>query len=115
MPAEAEKEEKLRSEIAGIVQRILLLLIASDCLAPCVKWYTEQLICTTERWCKGDRSDPEFAVPPSLSGYAYRGFNFSESQSPKKKGATFCAVIEQFLVMLFILFYLLLALFDCMD
>ena len=92
MSPAAEKEEKIRSEISVIVQRILLLLTASHCLVPCVRWYTEQLISTTESWCKVDRSDSEFPVPSSLAGYADRGLSFHESHgyaSPKKKGALF--------------------------
>ncbi|XP_068726687.1 uncharacterized protein [Montipora capricornis] len=87
--SDAEKEEKLRLEIAKTVQRILLLLNASRCLAPCVKWYAEQLICVNETWSKVDRSDSEFPVPASVAGYSKQGQSFQESlgnMSPTKKG-----------------------------
>ena len=89
MSPAAEKEEKFRAEVAGIVQRILLLLNASNCLAPCVRWYTEQLVIATESWFNVVRNDSEFPVPSSLAGYADRGFSFHERRghvSPKKKG-----------------------------
>ncbi|XP_078354068.1 uncharacterized protein LOC144638717 isoform X1 [Oculina patagonica] len=89
----AEKEEKLRIEAASIVQKIFLLLNASNCLVPCVRWYTEQLVVTTESWYNVVRNDSEFPVPSSLAGYADRGFSFHERRadrgshvSPKKKG-----------------------------
>lgn len=84
-----DTEEKLRFEIAEIVERILLLLNASRCLAPCAKWYTKQLICVTKAWHKVHRSDPEFPVPASLVGYSKQGQSFQETlvnTTPKKKG-----------------------------
>ena len=100
MSPAAEKEEVLRAEVAGIVQRILLLLNASNCLAPCVRWYTQQLVFTTESWCNVDRSDPGFPVPSSLAGYADRGFSFHEkcgNVSPKKKGTFFKKFVSSIL------------------
>ena len=89
----AEKEEKLRIEVASIVQKIFLLLNASNCLVPCVRWYTEQIVVTTESWYNVIRTDSEFPLPSSLAGYADRGFSFHERRgdrgshvSPKKKG-----------------------------
>ena len=89
----AEKEERLRSEVANIVQKIFLLLKASNCLVPCVRWYTEQLVSTSENWYNVIRTDADFPVPSSLAGYADRGFSFRDIEadqsshvSPKKKG-----------------------------
>ena len=84
-----DKEEILRFEIAEIVQRILLLLNASRCLVPCVKWYTSQLVCVTKAWHNVDRSDPGFPVPASLVGYSKQGQSFQATlgnTTPKKKG-----------------------------
>ena len=89
MPPAAEKEEQLRVNVAGIVQKILLLLNASNCLGPCVRWYTEQLVQATETFHSVDRSSSEFPMPSSLVGYADRGFSFNEKRghiSPQKKG-----------------------------
>ena len=97
MSPAAEKEEKLRSEVASIVQKIFLLLNASNCLVPCVRWYTEQLVVTTESWYNVNRTDSEFPLPSSLAGYADRGFSFHEKRtgrgsqvSPKRKGIVNC-------------------------
>lgn len=89
MPSAAEKEEQLRVNVARIVQKILLLLNASNCLGPCVRWYTEQLVQATETFHSVDRSSSEFPIPSSLVGYADRGFSFHEKRghvSPQKKG-----------------------------
>ena len=90
----AEKEEKLRTESASIVQKIFLLLNASNCLVPCVRRYTEQLVVTTESWYNVIRTDSEFPVPSPLAGYADRGFSFDERRtdrgrnvSSKRKGS----------------------------
>lgn len=93
MPPAAEKEEQLRVNVARIVQKILLLLNASNCLGPCVRWYTEQLVQATETFHRVDRSSSEFPIPSSLVGYADRGFSFHEKRghvSPQKKGIILC-------------------------
>ena len=89
MPPAAETEGQLRVNVARIVQKILLLLNASNCLGPCVRWYTEQLVQATETFHSVDRSSSEFPMPSSLVGYGDRGFSFHEKRghvSPQKKG-----------------------------
>ena len=58
-----------------------------------MRWYTEQLVVSTESWYNVSRTHSDFPLPSSLAGYADRGFSFHERRagrgshvSPKRKG-----------------------------